>query len=182
MSDIPTLDEIRERRKYATGTKRANALPIAKRRLIAQFWEKNPKWSAEQVAERFNCTAGQVRNYKKQYAAGTLGNPRKPKKKVVEVVAESDTDTLLRDQLQIALAELSLEDGLTAEQRTTVLRDLVNMRKTMQQVELTSHLRRADAEFIAWLIRTHIMPEASDDEVVTFYRIAKERFDVESVR
>lgn len=103
MSEIPSIEEIRARRKYASGTKRANPLPIAKRRIIAQFWEKNPKWSAEQVAQRFNCTAGQVRNYSKQYKAGTLGNPRKPKKKVLDIIAESDIDTLLREQLQTAL-------------------------------------------------------------------------------
>lgn len=166
-------------RRSTKGIRRASPLPMSKRREIAIFWEKNPKWSAENVAEHFNCTAGQVRNYARMYKEGVLGNPRKPKKRVSEIVAQSDTDTLLREQLQTAIAELSAQDRLTAEQRTIVLRDLVNMRKTMQQVELTSHLRRADADFIAWLIRSHILPHATDDEIITFYRTQKERFDVE---
>jgi transposase-like protein len=181
MSEIPSFDEINQRRKHASGTRRASPLPIAKRRQIAQFWDRNPKWSAEQVAAYYNCSAGQVRNYARQYKEGILGTPSKKKKKVATLMAETDTDELLREQLKTALCELTSQNRLTAEQRTLVLRDLVNMRKTMQQVELTNHLRRADADFIAWLIRTHLMPGATDDEIVTFYRVQKERYDVEAV-
>ena len=163
------------------GTRRASPLNPKRQRQVAIFYDKNKLsgWSAEDVATEFNCRPQQVYYAYKRYKSGTLGNPPKKHRKVEEILSKEDSDTILSKQLHIALSELHADTQLTAEQRTNTLKDLIVIRKTLQQIELQNHLRRTDAEFLAWLIRKHIMPDATNDEIVKFYREAMQQYSVE---
>lgn len=86
-----------------------------------------------------------------------------------EFMADSiDQIAVLKKQLNFILAELENNQKLVLSARIDMLYKAMRIRVHIQQVELESHLKRADADVIAMIIK-RFLPDATDDQIIKIY-------------
>lgn len=90
-----------------------------------------------------------------------------------------DQITILKKQLNYCLAHLENDNKLALASRVDLLYKAMRIRLHIQQVELESHLKRADALLIANIIR-RFRPQATDDEIIKIYNEEIEKIKIES--
>lgn len=154
---------------------KALKMQLSTRRRIGEYKKKHPNATIGEIAKRFNCTYNQARNAIKQYDAGMFNRDRPPKKDLSNILKNNTTEELLKKQYDKALAQLEVDDGIMAADRISYLDKLANINKSLQQVSLQNHLKRADAEVIARIIRRY-EPEADDARIIAVYREEMERW------
>lgn len=143
---------------------KAHPLPKSTRVKIGRKKEKHPHLTYAELARQFGCTYDQARKAHHDYRDGGLTGLRRPKSKVIEMEGSS-----LMEAFQTAVDRLNGDTELTGSELVVMLERLARARHTIQQMELTGHLRRTDAEIIARIIRRY-EPEATDDRVIAIYR------------
>lgn len=170
--DVITADDIRR----SKATVRNHKLPTSTKLAIGKWKEKHPKTTFIELAERYHCSQSQAVRAVKDYQAGRLHTrPRNtPRKKISDLVASNTSDQLLIAQFKYCVAALEADKELTLLQRVSMLEKLTFMRKTIQQVTLTDHMKAADANIIALIIRRYV-PDVSDDDVIKIYHEAKQQ-------
>lgn len=137
---------------------------------IGRYKERNPSASIREVADKFNVTYDQARNSINKWKEGKLKvTPARLKRKKIAEAQELPTDLLLEKQYKTLLAQLDSDDKMPADARAQMLEKLFQMRKTLQQVKLESHLKKTDAQVFSALVRK-FNPCASDEDVITIYR------------
>jgi hypothetical protein len=154
-----------------TSKQKAPALRHSTKIAIARYKKKYPTASLDEIAQKYNCTANQVRYALDQDKRGELRrSPGRTKYKDVEKVkSEKTADELLESQFQHAIAQLEADGKLAADMRIALLEKLFNMMKTLQATKLVGHLKRADALIIARIVKRY-EPEATDQRVIEIYR------------
>ena len=156
-------------------------LTDAERQRIARYKLKHPYVSMALLAEEFNCTEQQARRAWQAYKDGSMKKPpgtRRPRKRMEDLMNEKDADELLLQQFHEIIAELAAKSQRTLEDRLSILKDLTEMRKKIQQVSLTAHMKRTDAGIVAIIIKRY-EPDASEDEIIKIYKEAVEQFNRE---
>ena len=78
-------------------------------------------------------------------------------------------EEIFNRQLHTALAQLDSEKKMSSLTRIAALDKLAKIRKTAQSIELERHLKRADADIIAAIIRRY-EPEATSEDIIKIYR------------
>ncbi len=152
---------------------KSHKLPHSTKVRIAKDKERYPAMTANELAQRYNCTPAQVYRAIKQVESGAI--PKRAAKGSKDRLGHAmtmDAPDLIREQYRLCLAQLESDQDLRYTERIPLLDRLVAMRKTMQQVELEGHLKRIDAGIVAALVRL-LMPEATDEQVITLYRQAE---------
>lgn len=147
---------------------KAHKMPLSTRQAIGRYKEKYTDATVGEIAKRYKCTYNQARNAIEQYKAGKLNRERPKKPDVSKILESSNPDELFGKQYSLALAQLENDKGMPVGERIMMLDKLSGINKTLQQISLQNHLKRADAEFIARIIRRY-EPEASDDRIVKIY-------------
>lgn len=141
---------------------KAPPLTKATRVRIGKKKEKHPHLTYRELAEQFGVSYDQARDACRKYDAGELGGRRKPRQAKVEPGTE------LRDLFQRAVDHANAET-LNAMELVSAVERLARSRHTIQQLELTGHMRATDAAIIAGIIRRY-EPSADDDRVIQIYR------------
>ncbi len=169
--DVITADDIRRAKAKA----RNHKLPTSTKMAIGRWKERHPKTTFIELAERYHCSQSQAVRAVKDYQAGRLHTrPRNtPRKKISELVKTLTSEQLLSEQFKYCVAALEADKDLNLLQRVSLLEKLTFMRKTLQQITLTDHMKAADANIVALIIRRYL-PEASDDDVIKIYHEAKQ--------
>lgn len=152
-------------------------LALSAQRAIAAYKRKHPKAPIIEIAEKYNVSPSQVRRAIELDRDGRLTKtePRTPRKKIREIVKTSTPDDLLKSQYLVVCAGLEADEKIPLSNRASMLEKLVFMRKTMQQIQLQSHMKRTDAGIIALLVRK-FEPDADDDRVISLYLEAQKSF------
>ena len=168
---VTKADIAAAKRKRAVSPTLTTAAQIA----IGRWKRKHPQISVRELCERYDATPRQVRTALQKFEAGVLIKPNRhnvPRKKINELKT-LPPEELLAGQLAHSIAQLEADAKMDLQLRVSLLDRLTSMIKTMQQVALTGHLRSADAQIIAIIIRRYV-PEATDDDVIRLYHEAKQ--------
>ncbi len=138
---------------------------------IAIWKSNNPKATLESLEKKFKVPT-HVARYALQKFAGEadLGKATKKGRMMQSKVIANDIDQVdvLKKQLNFCLAELENNNALALASRIDLLYKAMRIRVHLQSVELESHLKRADSDLIANIVR-RFMPEATDDEIIKIY-------------
>lgn len=158
---------------------KARVLPLRVKQQIFKYKQDYPNSSAREIAEKFKCTQQQVYNYLRQGKKGLLKrvNERLKSKPLKDILSIQEPDSLLENQYKFAVAQLETNFELGAETRIALLDKLLTARKTLQQVKLEGHIKRADSQIIALIIRRY-EPDATDEKIIQVYREEMERWKV----
>lgn len=145
---------------------RANQMPLSKQIEVGKFAAANKNMPLTEVVEHFErkWNYDQVVRAARKYKEGKLTIKHVTKKKskqTKETAALNSVDELFDKQLKYALAQLDTDTEAPAVERVAALHKL-------QQMMLISHMKRADANIVASIIRRFI-PDASDSDVVKVY-------------
>ncbi len=143
---------------------KAHPLPKSTRVRIGKKKERHPHLTYGELAKQFNCTYDQARSSHHAYRDGKLSGTRRRRDKRSEVEGSS-----LLATFQTAMDKLNSDTNLSGAEMVVMLERLARARHTIQQMDLTGHLRSTDASLIARIIRRY-EPDASDDEVIAIYR------------
>lgn len=160
-------------------TKRVKAckLPITTKIRIGQYKEENSAVPIIDIAKRFNCTYQQARTAYQDWKNGKLSKPGKAKKKkTIQSPAPDEQDKPIENKLdsllQTAVNELENAKDMEVETKILLLNKIFDMKKKSQSITLANHLRRADADILAVIIRRY-EPGASDDRIIEIYHEAE---------
>lgn len=143
---------------------KAHPLPKSTRVRIGRKKARHPNLTYGELAAQFNCTYDQARSSHHAYRDGQLSGTRTRRDKGIEVEGSS-----LLATFQTAMDKLNSDKNLSGAEMVVMLERLARARHTIQQMDLTGHLRSTDAALIARIIRRY-EPDASDDEVIAVYR------------
>ena len=138
---------------------------------IAVFKLNNPTCTVEEIAEAFGVKVHQARYAIDKYAenAEFLKSNRKGRRAYARATAESgDTLELMKKQLALIMGELEADEGLVIKTRTQLLYQATKIKMYLQECELESHLKTADARIIAAIIR-RFLPDADNDQIIKIY-------------
>lgn len=159
------------------------AAPISNRMKvkIGKFAANNPGAKMTDIAKEFNVTYNQVVHALKLYREGKLHKrrPRVKHQNIEAILVEKSTEDIIDEQYKYCAAQLQTQATIAVDDRISMLDKLVAMRKTLQTVKLEGHIKRTDAGIIALLVRK-FEPEASDEDVVKYYREALELWKANS--
>lgn len=146
-------------------------LTVLEKIKIGKHKEKFPEITNTNLAVLFNCTYDQARRAVIQYNKGMLnrGQKRVKSKKTEEIKKDKTPDEIFSSQYHTSLAALESDIQIQAIDRITCLEKLARVRKIDQSIKLSNHIKRADADIIAALIRRYV-PEATDEMVISIYR------------
>lgn len=152
-------------------------LALSAQRAIAAYKRRHPKAPVIEIAERYHVSPSQVRRAIELDRDGRLTKTetRTPRKKIREIVKTCSPDELLYSQFLAVCAGLEADEKIPLSNRASMLEKLVFMRKTMQQIQLQSHMKRTDAGIIAQIVRK-FEPDATDDRVIQLYLEAQKLF------
>lgn len=149
--------------------RKAPPLILSRRQAIGRYKDKFPNASYGEIADHFNCTVDQARSAIKGWQSGELKRSRpRVKAKSVEVAKEKDADSLLDSQFHHSIAQLEADIKTPASERIAMLEKLTVIRKTLQQVSLQTHIKKADAIVFAAVVR-RFKPDASDEDIIKIY-------------
>lgn len=148
---------------------------IAKQRRIGKWKEANPNATYSEVANEFNCTYEQARYAHQKFIKGLLDrkSPREKTQKLEDIMSNFTAEELFEKEYHKSMASLAADKNLTASERINQLDKLITVQKKMQQISLTGHMKRADSEVVASIIR-RFKPDATDQDVLLIY---KEEFE-----
>ena len=141
---------------------KAHPLPKSTRCKIGKKKEGHPNLTYGELASQFNCTYEQARRAHHQFRDGHLSGRKRRRNK------EVTSGGTLSDLFQSAL-DNALTSDLNAMESVAAVERLARSRHTIQQLELTGHMKRTDAAIIAQIIRRY-EPDADDDKVIAIYR------------
>lgn len=145
---------------------KATQMPLSKQVEIGKFCAANKNMPITEVVEHFDrkYTYNQVVRAAAKWKAGKLSIKavkKSQKQRTSETAVLNSVDELFDKQLKYALAQLDTDSDAPAVERVAALHKL-------QQMMLISHMKRADANIVASIIR-RFMPDASDSDVVKIY-------------
>jgi len=138
---------------------------------IAIYKSNHPKITLEQLEKKFDVPTHTARYALQKFALeADLGKATvKGRRQLAEMMADDLNEAeVMRYQLNYCLAEMEINKKLALQSRIDLLYKTTRIRMHIQRVELESHLKRADAQLIANIIR-RFEPDASDDMVVKIY-------------
>jgi hypothetical protein len=138
---------------------------------IAIYKSNNPELTYEQIAADFGVQTYQVRYAIEKYAESVkLGKNTKRGLHDQASIAKVDVDDVetLRSQLNMCLSEMQCNDKLALGARIDLLLKSTRIRRYIQTLELENHMKRADAELIANIIR-RFRPDITNDEIIKIY-------------
>lgn len=138
---------------------------------IAIYKSAHPEISHAKLAKKFGVEVYQARYAIKKYAEDTeLMRGTKKGMHVAAKMLHDSTDEveLMKQQLQLCLNELEVNQKITVKVRLDLLYKASRIRQFVQSVELEAHMNRADAELIARIVRRYT-PNASNDDVIKIY-------------
>lgn len=139
---------------------------------IAIYKKNNPELTHEEIANDFGVKAHQVRYAIEKYseAIEMARSTKKGTQEQASIILEDidDFDTL-RKQLLKCLAELECNDKLATSSRVDILLKVTRIRRYIQTLELENHMKRADADIIANIVK-RFLPNATNDEVIKIYQ------------
>ena len=131
---------------------------------IGKWKEKNPNASFTEVASIFDCSYDQARDACGKYCAGETKRTQPEKNsKPVETGDASEIDVY-----SATLKEVQNDVNMDAKTKVGLLDKLLSIKKKLQSIELTSHLKSLDSEVIAAIIRRY-EPDATDEEVIKIF-------------
>jgi len=150
---------------------KAPILSVQKRLKIAKYADKYPDMRLTDIAEIFHVERNQVDYAIKQYKEGKLGTkpPAKSGKKTEELTKEFTPLQLVEQQAHKVIAELTLEKGFALVDKVKLLGEITAVIKSVHQLSLTNHIKRADSVLIGMIIR-RFLPDATDSDIVLIYQ------------
>lgn len=143
-----------------------------KLKAIALYKAENPELTIKECAKKFNVIEHTARYAIDKYANDVQLLKGNSKGRIIasKVLArEMNEAELLKKQVAFILAQIEVNDKMPVTQRTELIRKVLTIKKAIQEIELESHLKRADAILIAAIIK-RFLPEASNDDVIKIYR------------
>lgn len=147
---------------------KAHKLPISTQRKIAKRKEQEPKLPATELARIYHCTTHQVYAALKRNAAGELRDRRGSK--ATYVAAEGDAFAQFVQLVHTTIATVAAKpDAIHPLEMVPVLEKFGALLKTVQQMQLQSAIRGADAKVIAHIIRLG-RPDATDTDIIRIYK------------
>jgi len=160
---------------------KAHTLPISIRIKIGKHKTKHPDMPMTQIAELYNVTYDQARQAYLQYKSGKLNKyTKKIKSEPIEKIRENKSpEDIIKSQYHTALAGLESDRQIPAIDRINALEKLARTRKLLQSVELTEHIKRADADVIGAIIRRY-NPDATDEDIIKIYKEELAKIQMES--
>lgn len=166
--------------KKKTRKEKAHPLTIAMQIRIAKHKEKYPEMPYTALAELFNVTYDQARQSHKRFIKGRLnrGTKRMPVQSIEKIKNEKSANAIIDSQFHTALASLEQDNQISAIERINALEKISRIKKLLQSVELTEHIKRADSDVIAAIIR-RFLPDASNEEIIKIYREEYSKLEME---
>lgn len=173
---------VSERQAYSAIHKYAELSKLKKRdysnvellKKIAVYKAEHPAATLAQLEKKFKVPDHVARYALQKYAefsveAKLLNATKKGRALHSDFMADNiDQVAVLKKQLNFILAELENNQKLVLSARIDMLYKAMRIRVHIQQVELESHLKRADADVIASIIK-RFLPDATDDQVIKIY-------------
>lgn len=165
-------DTEKERKQKAPSLLRSKRLAIGKDSV------KFPDMTAAELAARHNCTEAQARRAVEQYNAGGLevGRKRQPVAKIQRIITSDDVSTIVRRQAHYSAAALEAASFYNPDERILALNKLVATLVLIDKQELASHLKGADADFVAFLFRQFVRADLTNAEIVKLYHQYHEKW------
>lgn len=162
--------------KYAelSGIKKRDFTDKAYLKKIALWKASHPKCTLEELEKKFKVPTYVARYALQKFAelsevAELMTATKKGRSILSEFTAdEIDQVNLLKKQLNYCLAEIENNKSLVLSSRIDLLYKAMRIRVHLQQVEIESHLKRADALLIARIVR-RFKPDATDEDVIKIY-------------
>ena len=139
---------------------------------IALHKVNNPDHTHRKIAEIFGVKPHVVRYAIEKYAQSIelMKSTRKGIYEQTKFIASSYDDLeLMKRQLNFCAAQLENDQNMSIANRVDLLYKIMRIRMFLQSVELESHIKRADADIIARIIR-RFLPEATNDDIVKIYQ------------
>ncbi len=160
---------------------RNHALRPEVQRRIFLFFLRNPNMAMTEIAAKFRVTYNQVLYSIQKGKRGGFGQPapsmyRTRKVRLEDIETKSEKE-LIEDIYLDCIKELHIESQLSPSTKIPLLEKLANIKKIIQHTTLENHLKRADAEIIARIIRRY-EPEATNEDVIRIYREEYEKWQV----
>lgn len=139
---------------------------------IARWIDEHPEETLEQVQYRFHVSATQIHTARKKYHAGQLEDPPPQTNDAKRLLDEGVTlQTLIEQQINLAAAQIQvIGEKLDVDRRVRILESLIDVQKSHQAIQLQSHLKRVDADIIAFIYRRRVNAGLTNDEIVRLYR------------
>lgn len=148
------------------GKTKAHKLPTSTKLAIAKAKARNQSLTYHELADQFACSYNQVRGAVADHKAGKLSGRRgRPPSARQLAAAEGAT---FEQQVDKAVRALAADKNISAIERIQMLEKLAATKKTMQQIEMQGHIKRADAEIFAATVR-YFRPDASDQDIIKIY-------------
>lgn len=139
---------------------------------IALHRANNPDQSHKKIGELFKVPAHVVRYAIEKYAQ-SIELMKSTRRGVFEqtrfIAGNYDNIELLKNQLNFCAAQLENDQKMAISSRVDLLYKIMRIRMFLQSIELESHIKRADADIIARIIR-RFMPQASNDDIIKIYQ------------
>jgi hypothetical protein len=150
---------------------KAHPISVTLKLRIAKHKEKHDNISFVELAQLFNVSYDQARSAVMDYKSGKLNvkNVKKVKSNSSEIKDKYTTEELFDSQFHQALADLEAAEDMNVLERINALEKIAKIRKALQSVRLEAHLKRADADIIAAIIRRYD-PDASDERIIEIYK------------
>lgn len=146
---------------------KAHKLPLSTQRKIGAYKTDHPKVSFVELTRIFHCTYDQTREAYRRFKAGELQDRRGRTRG--HVTPSGDVAGTFRVLIDKAITALSHDKAITSFEMVQLLDKVAGILKVEQQISLQGHLKRADANLIAAIIRRY-QPEATDDDVIRIYQ------------
>ena len=142
---------------------RSSPIALSKQIEIAKFAAANPHMQLTDVVEHYGgkYTYNQIVRIAAKHKAGKLtvkSAPKSKAKKLQDLMSENTAESIFDKQIHFALSQLEADTTAPAIERVAALYKL-------QQMMLSSHMKRADAVVFKSLVR-RFLPEATDSEIL----------------
>ncbi len=140
---------------------------------IVVFRADNPDLHLSEVAKKFGVSYNSVRyaitKYSKDIGIIKIASKKEKQNAAKILSSHLSEEEILNDQLKLILGEIKVSDNLSLTARLDLNVKYLNLKKRVQAIELSSHMKRADAELISAIIR-RFFPEATKDDIIKIYR------------
>lgn len=145
---------------------------------IVVYKSDNPEKTLSEIAEKFKVGYSSVRyaitKYTKDIGLIKLAGKRDKQKAAKILSSHLSEEDILKCQLEKIVGELNLTDDLALPTRIELLGKVLTLIKRLQTIELSNHLKRADADIIIAIIR-RFKPEAAKEEIIKIYQEETEK-------
>lgn len=154
---------------------KAHKLPHSTNVAIAKWKEKNPDVTLLECAKKFSCSYYQAQQAVLKYRRGELLRSEPARRRASSRRRQAEANQLTGDEIvereyKTALVQLHESgEGTSVSARVGLLSELVRIRRTVQSIKLTGHIKQLDAEILAQIVRRY-EPDADNDRVIEVYR------------